>query len=283
LMTGATWLAIFLPRLATDRLIRSGRAPEGRPLATYAKEANAFLLTGVDARASALGLKLAMSLADARAIHPNLAALEAEPEEDARMLDHIAAWCERFTPVVSVDAPDGLFLDITGCGHLFGDELALRDQIVRRLEAQGFACRAALAPTPGAAWAIARYGCGADTQTALLAHLAPLPIEALRLEERSLVPVDLEPAQRADDFVDPRLGGALPVGILDAKDESPAVVARVEVAEQSGAHAAHVERAGRAWSEARSYGRHPAPANRATAQAPTLVRGSAFGSPGNHA
>jgi protein ImuB len=213
----STWLAIHLPRLKTDRLIRSGRAPEGRPLAIYAKEANAFLLTGVDACASALGLRLAMSLADARAIQPNLAALEAEPEEDAHTLDLVAAWCERFTPVVVVDPPDGLFLDITGCAHLFGGEAALRDQIVLRLAAQGFAARAALAPTPGAAWALARYamkpspplrgrgqgeGARADALSSqaktrsnapapqggggeLAQTLAPLPIEALRLEENS--------------------------------------------------------------------------------------------------
>jgi protein ImuB len=178
-----TWLAIVLPRLKTDRLIRSGRAPENRPLAVYAKEANAFLLTGVDARASALGLRLAMSLADARAMQPNLAAMEAEPDEDARALDHIAAWCERFTPVVAIDAPEGLFLDITGCGHLFGDEAALRDQIITRLAAQGFAARAALAPTPGAAWALTRYGRAADASPDLVQSLAPLPVEALRLEE----------------------------------------------------------------------------------------------------
>ena len=51
----SVWLAIYLPRLNTDRLIRSGQAPEGRALAVYTKETGAFLLTGVDARASALG------------------------------------------------------------------------------------------------------------------------------------------------------------------------------------------------------------------------------------
>ena len=179
----AAWLAIFLPRLNTDRLIRSGRAPDGRPLAIYAKEAKGFLLTGIDARASALGLKLAMSLADARAMQPSLAAIEAEPAEDAAALDHIAAWCERFTPIVVIDAPDGLFLDISGCGHLFGGETALRDIIVTRLAAQNFAVRAALAPTPGAAWALARYGRAREASPDLMQTLAPLPIEALRLEE----------------------------------------------------------------------------------------------------
>jgi len=126
-----------------------------------------------------------MSLADARAIHPKLAAVEADPDEDARTLDNIAAWCERFTPIVALDANDGLFLDITGCAHLFCGERALRDQIVERLQAQGFGVRAALAPTPGAAWALARYStrviCGDDIAEAL----APLPVEALRLEARA--------------------------------------------------------------------------------------------------
>lgn len=176
------WLAIYLPRLSTDRLIRSGQAPEGRALAVYTKEANAYALTGVDARASALGLRLAMSLADARAMQPNLAAVEADPDEDARTLDNIAAWCERFTPVVVLDAPDGLFLDITGCAHLFGGERALRDQIVERLHAQGFGARAALAPTPGAAWALARYSTRIIASDDIAETLAPLPVEALRLE-----------------------------------------------------------------------------------------------------
>ncbi len=128
-----------------------------------------------------------MSLADARAIQPSLEAVEAEPEEDARTLENIAAWCERFTPVVVIDAPDGLFLDITGCAHLFGGEAALCGQIVTRLQAQGFAVRAALAPTPGAAWALARYAhisAQERGEEALLrAALAPLPVEALRLDE----------------------------------------------------------------------------------------------------
>ena len=184
--------------MSTDRLIRSGRAPaDDRPLATYTKEGGAFQLTGVDVRASKLGLHLAMSLADARAMQPKLEAVEAEPEEDARTLDNIAAWCERFTPVVVVDPPEGLFLDISGCAHLFGSEEALRKLIVTRLHAQGFGTRAAVADTPGAAWAFARYKAAKRAKTlrdalqdslateSLREGLAPLPVEALRLEPES--------------------------------------------------------------------------------------------------
>lgn len=200
-MRDARWLAIYLPRLSTDRLIRAGRgASDARPLAIYAKENGAYQLKGIDARASSLGLTLAMSLADARAIQPKLEAVEAEPEEDARALDNIAAWCERFTPIVVLDPPEGLFLDITGCAHLFGGEENLRSEIITRLHAQGFGSRAAIAPTPGAAWAFARYAQQTRRVARTLresleaslaapedwqAKLAALPVEALRLNSEA--------------------------------------------------------------------------------------------------
>lgn len=183
--SNSVWLALHLPRLSTDRLIRSGRAPEGRAFAVYAKQEGAFLLACVDAQAAAFGLRAGMSLADARAIHPQLAAIEAEPAEDARTLERIALWCGRFSPVAALDPPDGLLLDIGGCGHLFGGDESLRRQILSRLAAQGFAAQAAFAPTPGAAWALARYGgaCVSAAPDGLAAALAPLPVEALRLDE----------------------------------------------------------------------------------------------------
>ena len=39
-----------------------------------------------------------------------------------RLLEKIADWCDRFTPLVAFDPPHGLVLDITGCAHLFGGE-----------------------------------------------------------------------------------------------------------------------------------------------------------------
>ena len=42
-----------------------------------------------------------------------------------KTLNDIADWCDRFTPLVALDSPHGLFLDITGCVHLFGGEAAM--------------------------------------------------------------------------------------------------------------------------------------------------------------
>src|SRR5690606_29816246 len=50
--TGSRWMAIWLPRLPCDRLIRSGKVPDGIPLVVYAKTGNAYTITSLDRRAS---------------------------------------------------------------------------------------------------------------------------------------------------------------------------------------------------------------------------------------
>lgn len=172
---------MWLPHLSTDRLRRSGDAPADRPLAAYAKVGNAFVLTALDAQVARYGLVSGMPLADARALCPALYAVEADENADARFLDAIAAWCERYTPVVALDLPDGLFLDITGCAHLFDGEHPLRAAILNGLARQRLNARAAIAPTPAAAWAFARFGKQRIVEPAGLHDaLAPLPVAALR-------------------------------------------------------------------------------------------------------
>ena len=91
-------------------------------------------------------------------MHPGIEALEEDAEADAALLESIAEWCLRYTPLVACDAPDGLLLDISGCTHLYGGEDALVADLSGRLEAAGFAYRLAMAGSIGAAWAAAHYG-----------------------------------------------------------------------------------------------------------------------------
>lgn len=175
-------MALRLPYLATDRLKRAGRAPVDRPVAVYGREKNACVLFAVDRQAAAAGLLPGTPLADARAMQPKLAAFDHEPAADGEMLDHIAAWCERFSPVIALDPPAGLFLDVSGCAHLFGGEKALIDAARNGLRRQGFATSATIAPTPGAAWAAACFrGPAIIEADGLLDALSPLPVAALRL------------------------------------------------------------------------------------------------------
>ena len=188
-------ISLWFPRLPTDRLARLDPNWRERPGATLASVSGGQRLASVNETAQRAGLYRNLKLADARAILP---ALQTTPEDigaDKRLLARLASWCDRYTPWVALDdMPDqpgyGLFLDITGCAHLFGGgdqgESRLLDDLVTRLEKLGFACRAGLADTAGAAWAMAHYG------TSTRAHrivapggqrqaLAELEIAALRL------------------------------------------------------------------------------------------------------
>jgi protein ImuB len=162
-------------------------SPGDKPLIVYAKTGNAYTITSLDRNASKAGLRVGMPVADARAIHPQIVAVEADEAADEALLDHIAGWCDRYSPIVVKDPPRGLFIDLTGCSHLFGGDGAVLSDIQKRLEHQGFISRSAIAPTPGAAWAMARASQAklADDDT-LRDLLAPLPVSALRLEGSAL-------------------------------------------------------------------------------------------------
>jgi len=141
------------------------------------------VIAAVNAAAGSSGISPGMGLADARALVPGLHAVQANPAGDVQALSKLAEWCRRYTPMVAIDGLDGLFLDVTGCTHLFHGETAMLADLMRRLGNAGLSHRAVLAGTPAAAWAVARFGAdakvieGQDTEAAL----SPLPIAALRL------------------------------------------------------------------------------------------------------
>jgi protein ImuB len=141
------------------------------------------LIAALDERAEALGLKRGMGVADARAMYPAIDVVEADPQAERRLLEGLADWCDRYTPLVALDGADGLFLDITGCVHLFGGEEAILAEMVTRFLHQGFCARAGIASTVGAAWAAARFYSGRSVAAGGEEEfLAPLPLAALRLE-----------------------------------------------------------------------------------------------------
>ncbi len=105
------------------------------------------MLYAIDEVAVRAGLSIGLPLANARAICPELTVYDADEPADRKTLEDIADWCDRFTPLVALDPPHGLFLDITGCAHLFGGEAALLRMVCGALSAQGFTVSAVIAGT----------------------------------------------------------------------------------------------------------------------------------------
>jgi protein ImuB len=210
------FLSLWFARLSTDRARARHRAETGRsqaprknekaaPLATIAKVKGAQRLVCVDPLASSLGLNIGLSLADARARRPNLIAIEAAPEEEARLLAKLADWCSRFTPLVALDGADGLMLDIVGVAHLFGGEEKLAGEIETRLAAQGLGVSLGIADTPRAAWALARFSSQRIAPTGLTDRLFAkifhdLPVAGLGLDEKTVADLNRAGLRRIGDI-----------------------------------------------------------------------------------
>jgi protein ImuB len=171
------WFSIRQPRLKKIPFVLR-TASHGR-----------MVITAANATAERKGIHTGMVLADARAIIPDLEILDDKPDLIERLLRRLAEWCIRFTPVVAVDSPDGLFFDASGCAHLWGGEEAYLKEIEKKLNARGYGVRVAIADTPGVAWGVARYGkepLVVGSGHGHLDALLPLPPEALRLEPETI-------------------------------------------------------------------------------------------------
>ena len=135
-------------------------------------------LVAADGLARATGLHAGQSLSDARAICPGLIAREADHGFFRTMFERLADWHANVSPIVAIltdEVPYGdLMLDITGVAHLFGGERALMDMVTARLAGAGYAAEAAIAPSIGAAWALAHFAPG--TIAAGDAHSSPSPL-----------------------------------------------------------------------------------------------------------
>ena len=161
---------------------RHGAAPGEGPRVFVEKTGNAVCLAAANRTALEVGLRPGMKLADARARIAGLEVHDINRSADAALLSFLGEACGRYSPSVSMDASDGLTIDITGCTHLFGGEAGLYRDAVRRLERWGMTLRAATGATAEAARALARFGAGGVTPEDEDAPLVwPLPVAALDL------------------------------------------------------------------------------------------------------
>ena len=226
-LTTRRFLSLWLPRLATDRARRLGHVDKGAPLVAVAKVDNAQRLVSIDAEAARLGLSIGLSLPDARARFPFLIAVEAEPEEEVRLLERLCDWCSRFTPLAALDGRDGLMLDISGIAHLFGGEAALIEDCRARLVAQGITVAVGAAGNPRAAWALARFSQVKTTpepmsEKAFAKLFHDLPLAALGLDGKTAADMARAGLRRIGDIaLRPRAPitarfGAVPIARLDA-------------------------------------------------------------------
>ena len=162
------WLALHFPKLALEALGISSSAS-----AVVAKGR----VVVCDDVAEAAGVQVGQPLSTALGLLPNLAVHERQVAREVLALEALAQWAGRFTPTLSLQPPDGLWLEIGGCLRLFGGVEAICRQVVSDGAARGWQCQWSVAPTPLAASWLARRGSTAclETPQALDAVLAATP------------------------------------------------------------------------------------------------------------
>lgn len=193
-------LALHIESLSIDlaqrRRSRAVRRPGAGPTSCVLLTRTAAGRSLIAARcneAARRGVRLGLTLAEAEAlIDPRVRTKSGPPwveevseERDGRALHALGLWCiRRVSPIVALDPPDGLLLDIAGTERLFGSEEALCRTLLMGMHRFGLGARIAIADTIGAAWGISRFGRRPRdiVETGLEEDaLAPLPVEALRV------------------------------------------------------------------------------------------------------
>ncbi|MGX7925965.1 DUF6504 family protein [Tsuneonella sp. HG094] len=203
-------LSVWLSQLAVDRWrLSSGLAPgegaDAEPTALITETAHGPRIDAANAAGLAAGARSGMMLADARALCPQIAVAPSDPAGDHDFLEKLAVWSLRWGPWSAMDAPDGLLVDVTAVAHLFGGEARLLADAGKRFAARGLAVRLAIAPTAGAAWALAHYGPAAAILSPgddVAARLADLPVAALRLDDDVLAVLRRLGLKRIGDLTD---------------------------------------------------------------------------------
>ncbi|WP_428938042.1 Y-family DNA polymerase [Fontivita pretiosa] len=180
------------------------RNPPG-PLVLVRTIAGRQQVVAVSGEARDFGIRVGMTLAQARALCAHLAHAEHDPHRDAAALEALGRWMMRFSPVVAIEPGNEnrrqkdekqskthpssfllhpcIFLDLSGCERVFGGLENILRQISDAMRCFNIGARLAVAPTPGAAWALAFAGHSTPSSApgSLPSVLAPLPPIALRI------------------------------------------------------------------------------------------------------
>lgn len=177
------------PYRTTPSTTRTGgprdASSDGTPLALFGRVGHREAVVAACRAARSLGIEVGMAATHARALVSDLDLRPSDPVGDAALLDRLALLAvRRWSPIVMATPNDGLWIDLTGCAHLHGGEQRFCRRLIAFCGRAGFTARVAVADTPAAAFALARYAatdlvCAEPGNVA--DAIAPLPVAALRL------------------------------------------------------------------------------------------------------
>ncbi len=209
-------------RLSVDRWrlshgCEAGEGADAAPTALITETAHGPRVESVNDAGKAAGAQSGTMLADARTICPELVAAPADPAGDLDFLEKLSLWAQRWGPWSALDPPDGVLVDVTAVAHLFGGEGKLLADVQSAFAARQLTARASIAPTAGAAWALAHFGANFGARSGRAEAIVPpfpsgtgkeevmrllgdLPVAALRLDSDVLTVLRRLGIKRLEDL-----------------------------------------------------------------------------------
>lgn len=180
----ALWLAIYLPWLAGEVVSRESE----RPLVISEESRRGWLVYRASPGARARGIYPGMTVSAAGVLCPGLATRQRQRCHEQQRLETIGDWMTAFSPVVSIQPPETVLLEVRGSLNLFGGIERLRARLAEQLETAGHLHRIAGAPVPLAAECLARWGRDliVEEKAALRSTLGAMPAGLLELDGKTL-------------------------------------------------------------------------------------------------
>jgi protein ImuB len=170
-----------LPDIA---LPATGRNDADRPLAVVEPKGAHVRVIAANEAARISGIAPGLKLSAALALTEFLTILERSAEAEQEKLAALAAWADELTPLVSLELPDSLLLEVRGSLKLFGGLDAIKRKLAAELDGRRMSYHLCAAPTPLAALWLARIAKADVLEASVLAgHLGVLPIAVTRWPE----------------------------------------------------------------------------------------------------
>lgn len=173
------WLALVFPSLPLEAA--GIQSEERAAIAVLESDESRSRIFALTAGAERGGIRTGMSAEAALSLVPEVKFVQRNPVVERERLLELAAWCERFTPTISMQVPDALLLEMRGSLHLFGDASQLRERLRATLRTKNCRPLVAFAPTPRSALWLARAGREAilENRAQLCGALGDVPLAAL--------------------------------------------------------------------------------------------------------
>lgn len=196
-------ISLWLPYLLTDHLVSQKPQLQKEAIVLVAPQRGRMVVCALNAVAIDAGITKSMVLADARALHPFLNIFDFKEGQATILLKKLAMELIRYSPCVGLDSEEGLWIEASGCTHLWNGEANYLQNILLQFKKMGYQVHGAMAGSMGMAWAVARFGrSGTILQSKQhLAVLRQLPPVSLRLEAQVLERLHKLGFRRIQDFI----------------------------------------------------------------------------------